>query len=234
MKQLLMVCAFGILAACAQRDTDTAQTSKQGAIAADVPAGSYTLDKAHASLIFRVNHMGFSNYTARFGNFDAQLKFDPVNLAASSVQASVDAHSLSLDNPPAGFADELMGAQWLDAAQYPQISFRSTKVEVTEANNLRITGELTLHGVTRPMTLDAVFNGGYAGQTMDPQARIGFSAQGTLKRSEFGVALGIPKAGSSMGVSDDVDVVLEAEFNGPPLKGAATSNSALQSSTSVQ
>jgi polyisoprenoid-binding protein YceI len=97
---------------------------------------------------------------------------------------------------------------------------------VTAANNVRITGDLTLHGVTHPVVLDAVFNGGYAGHPMDPHARIGFSAQGTLKRSEFGIAFGIPAPGSTMGVSDDVDVIVEAEFSGPPLPNATAAPAA--------
>ena len=70
------------------------------------------------------------------------------------------------------------------------------------------------------MTLDARFNGGYAGQSQDPNARIGFSAHGTLKRSEFGISFGIPEPGSVMGVSDAVEVIVETEFNGPPWAGA--------------
>lgn len=84
-------------------------------------------------------------------------------------------------------------------------------------DTLRVRGDLTLHGVTRPIVLEATFNGGYAGHPMDPNARIGFSAQGTLKRSEFGIAQGIPAPGTTMGVSDEVNVVIEAEFTGPPL-----------------
>lgn len=67
------------------------------------------------------------------------------------------------------------------------------------------------------MALDVTFNGGYAGHPMDPQSRIGFSARGVLKRSEFGMAYGIPAEGTTMGVSDAVEVLIEAEFNGPPL-----------------
>lgn len=220
MRHLFMLSVLLALSACAPQGNDAPATdTAQGFLQATngVPAGAYTVEKTHASLIFRVNHLGFSNYTGRFSRFDAKLQFDPVNLAASSVEVIIDPRSLALENPPAGFIDELLGAQWLDAAQFPQMTFRSTKVEVTAPNNLRITGDFTLHGVTKPVTLDAIFNGGYAGHPMDPNARIGFSAQGTFKRSEFGVAFGIPQPGSTMGVSDDVDVIIEAEFTGPPL-----------------
>ncbi len=80
------------------------------------------------------------------------------------------------------------------------MEFESRQVDVTGVNTVRIHGDLTLHGVTRPIVLEATFNGGYAGHPMDPNARIGFSAQGTLKRSEFGIAYGIPAPGTTMGV----------------------------------
>lgn len=229
MKQILITCVLLGLVGCAPKNNEPDHSAATPATAAPdapkVPAGAYTIDKTHASLIFRVSHLGFSNYTASFAHFDAQLQFDPANPAASSVTVNVDPTSLQLVNPPAGFVDDLLGTQWLDAKQYPAMTYRSTKVEVTSANNLRITGDLTLHGVTRPVVLDAVFNGGYAGHPMDPHARIGFSAQGTLKRSEFGIAYGIPAPGSTMGVSDDVDVVVEAEFSGPPLANASAASS---------
>jgi polyisoprenoid-binding protein YceI len=190
------------------------------AATANIPAGVYALDRTHASLIFRVNHLGFSHYTARFKRFDARLQFDPANLAGSKVVASVDADSLETDFPdPArlDFNAVLKGATWLNVAQFPRMEFESSRIDVTGLNTLRIHGNLTLHGVTRPIVLEAVFNGGYAGHPMDPNARIGFSAQATLKRSEFGIAYGIPAPGTTMGVGDEVNVVIEAEFTGPPL-----------------
>ncbi|MBO9558022.1 MAG: polyisoprenoid-binding protein [Caulobacter sp.] len=190
----------------------------------DVPAGDYTLDKAHASLEFKVNHLGFSHYTARFTDFDAKLKFDPANPSASSVEATIDPKSLTLNAPPAGFKDELTGKAWFDAAQYPAIIFRSTKVEVTGANTAKVTGDFTLHGVTKPVVLDVTFNGGYAGHPMDPHARIGFSAKGVFKRSDFGMGFGVPAPGSTMGVGDAVDVTIEAEFSGPALAKAPAAN----------
>jgi polyisoprenoid-binding protein YceI len=198
-----------------------ADSSVPAAAAAPVPAGAYTLDKAHASLLFRVDHLSFSHYTARFTKFDAQLQFDPANPAASSVKVTVDPKSIDADGAPAGFMATLAGKEWLDAAKYPQMTYRSTKVERTAGNGLRISGDLTLHGVTKPVTLNATYNGGYAGHPFDPHARIGFSAKGTLNRSDFGVAYGIPAPGTTMGVSDAVEIVIEAEFSGPPLPAAS-------------
>src|SRR6187549_1783366 len=185
-----------------------------------VPAGAYTLDKPHTSLIFRVSHMTFSNFTGRFTNISAKLDFDPAHLANSRISVTIDPRSISSDNAPAGFLEMLSGKDWLDAQKFPQMAFRSKAVDVTGANTFRIRGELTLHGVTRPITLDASYNGGYAGQPMDPHARIGFSARGKFKRSDFGVSIGIPAPGSNMGVGDEVEVVFESEFTGPPLARA--------------
>ncbi len=186
-----------------------------------VPAGDYTMDKAHTSLVFRVNHIGFSNYTALFNTVDAKLHFDPNKPENSSITATVEPRSLQVFAPPAGFLDSLLGKDWLNVAVFPQISFRSTKVERTGKNSARISGELSLHGVKHPIVLDAKYNGGYAGHPLDPHARIGFSVHSTFKRSDFGMAYGIPAPGTTMGVSDAVEVTIETEFNGPPLAPAA-------------
>jgi polyisoprenoid-binding protein YceI len=182
-----------------------------------VPAGQYKVDKAHTSLIFRVSHLGFSSFTARFTSVDAGLQFDPNRIASSRVDVTVDPASIECDNVPADFLDMLRSKQWLDTAAFPEMTFRSKSIEQLDASNLRIHGELTLHGVTKPVTLDARYNGGYAGHPMEPNARIGFSARGTFKRSDFGVSIGVPAPGTTMGVGDEVEVVLESEFSGPPL-----------------
>ncbi|HET9864061.1 MAG TPA: YceI family protein [Steroidobacteraceae bacterium] len=188
---------------------------------AAVPAGQYTVDKAHTSLIFRVSHLGFSTYTGRFTDVDAKLDFDPRNLAASRVEVSIDPRSIQADNAPSGFLQTLAGDAWLDADRFPEMTFRTKAVEVTGPKTFRIRGELTLHGVTRPVVLDARYNGGYASHPYEPNARVGFSATGTFKRSDFGVSYGIPAPGTTMGVSDEVKVLLESEFTGPPAKVAS-------------
>lgn len=219
MKNLFLtgaLCAFAM--GFSQADETATKSAAPASMA--VPAGAYTLDKAHASLLLRVEHLGFSNFTARFTRFEVQLQFDPANPAAAQVNASIDPRSLDIDNAPAGFLDALRGTQWLDTEKFPQLTFRSTHVEATGLKTLRVTGDLTLHGLTHPVTLDVAYNGGYAGHPMDPHARIGFSAHGSFKRSDFGIAYGIPPAGTSMGVSDAVEVIIESEFNGPAWTGA--------------
>lgn len=186
----------------------------------DLPAGAYELDPSHASLLFRVDHLGFSKYTGRLTRYDAKLQLDPARPETARLEATIDPRSLSVENPPAGFEDELRGEQWLNAGAHPQITYRSTKVTPTGARTARIDGDLSFRGVTRPVSLNATFNGGYRGHPMDPNARIGFSATGALKRSEFGMRYGVPAPGTTMGVGDEVELIIEAEFTGPPLAKA--------------
>ena len=186
------------------------------------PPGVYTIDPPHTSVTFRVSHLGFSRYTARFGTVGGKLRFDPAHPTAMSVVATIDPKSLQLNTPPAGFHDQLMGKSFFEAAKFPTMTFKSTKVQVTGANTAKVTGDLTLHGVTKPVTLDVTYNGGYPPNAMDPGgARVGFSAHGVLKRSAFGMGFGVPAPGSNMGVGDDVEVMIETEFSHKPPAPAA-------------
>ncbi|MGH6952290.1 MAG: YceI family protein [Vitreimonas sp.] len=203
------------LAACGVPTAPSEPPVAEAPVAHTAPAGRYTLDKAHASLIVRLNHLGYSQFTARFESWDAELQLDPAAPENAQLSVSIDPRSIASDNPPAGFIDIMRGVEFLDAARFPAISFRSTQVERTGPNTARITGDLTLHGVTRPVTLEARFNGGYEGMHLDPNARIGFSARGAFNRSDFGMTMGIPAPGTNIGVSDAVEVIVETEFNGP-------------------
>jgi len=228
MRLLLTACLLLALTACSKPDEAKPDKSAEAAsksskpeaapLAVEAPAGTYVLDKTHASLVFRVNHLGMSNYTARFTRIDAELQFNPENPSASSVVATIDPRSITTDfpNPEPDFDAELAGKSWLDAEQFPKITFTSTGVDLTGPNTARISGDLDLHGVKRPISFDATFNGGYASFAPDTMgSRIGFSARGTLNRSDFGVAYGIPPEGSSMGVGDLVEFQIEAEFVRP-------------------
>jgi polyisoprenoid-binding protein YceI len=182
------------------------------------PAGAYKLDKSHASLVLRASHMGFSTYTTRFSRFDADLTLDPRNLPASKVVTTIDASSFEMDAAPQMCLDIMKGPQMLDTAKFPQIVFKSEKIRMTGTKSMEISGTLTLHGVTRPMVLLATYNGGYAGMpNLDPHARVGFSARGSFKRSDFGIGYAIPAPGTTLGVGDLIDFSIEAEFTGPPL-----------------
>lgn len=230
MKAMMMTAALAALAltACERPaqpagKTDAAPTpaaQPKAASAAGLPAGAYKIDPTHTTVMFKVHHLGFSQYVGTFKTVEADLQLDPANPAAAQLNATIDVASLDIPAPPAGFLDTLKGPEWLDAGRFPKITFRSTQVTPTGPDTADIVGDLTLHGVTKPVTLKAKFNGGYAGHPMDPNARIGFSATGTFNRSAFGVAYGVPAPGTTMGVGDEVSVTIETEFTGPPLPGA--------------
>ena len=185
---------------------------------ASAPAGQYKVDPSHASVEFRVSHMGFSTFTTRFTHFEAALTFDPKNIPASKVTSTIEVASIELDSWPKQCVDILKGPQLLNTEKFPTIEFKSERIKMTGPKTMEIHGSLTVLGVSRPVVLDAKFNGGYAGMpNMDPQARIGFSAHGSFKRSDFGITYGVPAPGTTIGVGDLIDFSIEAEFTGPPL-----------------
>lgn len=240
MKPYLVTCALLALCACspkpaapAKTDTDAAASAANAPApaasaidagltvpASTAPAGLYKIDPAHTNLSFRVSHLGYSHYTADFDRVEGALQFDPANPSAMSLQVSIDPKSLDLNTPPAGFLDEMLGKGFFDAAAFPSMTFKSTKVAVTGPKTADVTGDLTLHGVTKPVTLAVTFNGGYAANAFDG-ARIGFSAKGSLKRSDFGIGAGLPAPGTNFGVGDTVEITIETELgNGTKVAAA--------------
>lgn len=218
--------AFAFAAACTPQATPpAAETAAEPAapVAIAAPAGAYTLDKTHASLTFQVMHLGLSNYTARFTDFDASLNFDPANPTASTVTATINPASVETDYPgdykathaDSGFnswnEDLANSPNWLNAAAFPQITFTSTALTATGERTGTMSGDLTFLGVTQPVTLDVTFNGELNPHPMlQGRSAIGFSARGTLKRSDFGSTYGAAFIG------DEVNLIIEAEFHQAP------------------
>ena len=179
------------------------------------PAGTYTTDPAHTRLWFIVDHLGFSRYMALFTRVEATLRFDPEHPEAMSVQATVDVGSLETHNPATdyNFNEIVSGEDLLNAPAHPLATFASTKVVVTGENTANVTGDLTLNGVTKPVTFAATYNGGWGKMPMDPMgARAGFSLETVIKRSDFGIDFGIPEPGTKMGVGDAVQIFFETEM----------------------
>ncbi len=182
------------------------------------PAGTYTLDPHHVRVIFRVSHLGFSMYTGFFREAEATLAFDPeapetMTLSASVDIASVETHYAGTDQD---FNALVAGPMFLNAtAEAPAMTFESTAIALTGARTADVTGDFTLNGVTKPLTLAVTFNGGYAGHPLDAGARIGFSATGAIERSDFGIGFGLPAPGTTLGVGDRVEIIIEAEFLNP-------------------
>ena len=165
--------------------------------------GEYTLDQSHASILFKINHLGFSTYIGRFETFDAALDFDDKRPERARIEATIDMTSLDIANDD--FAQTLMGPEWFDAAQYPQTRFVSERIVVTGATTGVMSGQLTLHGKTRPVSLNVVFNGG-ARDLLRGAYVVGFSATGSINRTAFGIDR------FSGVITDSVDLEIEAEF----------------------
>jgi polyisoprenoid-binding protein YceI len=169
----------------------------------ELPAGSYRLDPEHAALLVRIDHLGFSTLVGRFDRFDATLDFDPEHPEAATLAATIDPASIDFNVPM--FEAQLRGADWFDVARYPEARFTGREVAVTGEKTARVIGDLTLHGVTRPVTLEVTFNG--AGDSLvTGRYTLGFAATGTLARSAFGLGAYAPAVG------DEVTLEIEAEF----------------------
>lgn len=167
-------------------------------------SGAYALDTAHANILFSANHLGFSNYFGRFNTMEGTLQFDAADVTKSSVNMKV--HTASVDSNNSEMEAKFQDAQFLNSEKFPLATFISTKVEKLSADKGRITGDLTLLGVTKPITLDVTFNG-YAVNPYTKAPTMGFSAKGTFKRSDFGMIAYLPDVG------DDVSLIIEAEFS---------------------
>ncbi|SEN27059.1 Polyisoprenoid-binding protein YceI [Loktanella fryxellensis] len=185
------------------------------------PAQTFALDPSHTSLTFSVNHIGMSNYTAGFDTLEGTLQLDPADQASAQLSVTVNVASLDLPTPPLGFREELLGPNFFDADQFPQISYVSTGVTPTGDTTADISGDLTLHGMTQPVILQATFNGNSLAGQFEPHARIGFSATGAFSRTAFGMGYGVPAEGSTMGVGDLVTVRIETEWTGDQTVEAA-------------
>lgn len=165
-------------------------------------AGTYTLDKAHTSVTLKLSHLGLSYYTLRFDGVSGRYSYDPAHPEATRLEVSIDPNSI--DTGDAAFNRQI-ASDFFDSAKYPTLRFVSTGVRSGGEDHGTVTGDLSFHGVTRPVTLDVIYNG--AGKGEKQEARMGFSASTTLRRSDFGVTRALPLVG------DEVSVSIETEFS---------------------
>ncbi len=203
------------LTACSQPATKAPEPPAP--VTVEAPSGAYTLDANHTTVTVRAQHFGLAHYQLRFNRVSGSLNFNAENPTQSTVEVTVD--TTSLDTPYSGDRDfdaELQNSEWLDSAGSPTATFRSTSVESTGPNTARVTGDLTIRGQTHPATLDVTYNASWRQHPMGmPISGIGFSARGTIQRSQYGLNVLQPTAGGNNGVSDQVELVIEAEFNRP-------------------
>jgi polyisoprenoid-binding protein YceI len=169
---------------------------------ASAAALTYKIDPNHTDVVASWSHFGFSNPIAHFGKVDGTITYDPAKPAASKVEVTIPLDGL--DSHVGDFDEHLKSADFFDAAKFPTITFKSTKVEAAGDKKLKVTGDLTVHGVTKSAVLDVNINK-IGEQPMAKRAAAGFDASTTLKRSDFGIGKYVPN------VSDEVKIRITTE-----------------------
>jgi polyisoprenoid-binding protein YceI len=170
-----------------------------------ISGGAYTVDTHHTLVEWSVNHMGFNDYFGLFGGISGTLKLDPAKPEAAAVSIDIPISGLTTTN--AKLNEHLLGGDFFNLAQFATAKFVSTGVMV-DGTTAMIHGDLTLHGVTKPVTLAAKFTGVGKG-VMDDKENVGFHATTTIKRSDFGMGAFVPL------VSDAVELKITAAFEKP-------------------
>jgi polyisoprenoid-binding protein YceI len=171
----------------------------------EVRAGQYVLDPNHATLIWKLNHLGFSTFLGSFNDFEASLDFDPENIENASLEVVIDTASLDVDLPE--FEEELRGDNWFDVAAFPQAIFRTTRyIEAIDDDSFIFEGDLTLLGTTAPVSLEVNFHGG-GRNFLTRSYTVGFSGSAIFNRSDFGL-----DRFTSFGVGDEIELEIHVEF----------------------
>ena len=166
-------------------------------------ADTYKLDPEHTNILFATDHLGFSKLIGQFQQFDGSFTFDGSSVAGVTVEVVVKTASIDTDHEARD--KHLSSPDFFNVQEFPEMTFKSTGVESTGDKAAKLTGDLTLLGVTKPITLEVTFNKADA-SPMDPNVFIaGFSATGTLKRSDFGMQYG------QGAIGDEVMLRIEVE-----------------------
>jgi polyisoprenoid-binding protein YceI len=171
----------------------------------NVPAATYTIDPRHTQIIFGIKHMGLSTFFGRFEHVTGSLSFDPAAPEKSSLSAQIDMTSLRTH---VDALDKELASSFFHADRFTTATFVATQSVKTGANTGTVTGNLTIAGVTKPVTLNVTFNGGRNSPMPLQPYRIGFDATGTIRRSDFGLT---HTMWSGL-VSDDVTLMIECEL----------------------
>ena len=163
---------------------------------------TYKIDANHTDVVASWSHFGFSNPIAHFGKVDGNITYDAANVGASKVEVTIPLSGLNSHVPD--FDDHLRSGDFFDAEKFPDITFKSTSVKAAGKGKLKVTGDLTIKGTTKPVVLNVTINK-IAVQPMAKREAAGFSATATIKRSDFGVGLYAPN------VSDEVKLSITTE-----------------------
>ncbi len=176
-------------------------------IASPVFAANYKIDPDHSEVGFKIRHLAISNVTGKFTEFTGTFSFDPKDVAASKAEAEINIKSV--DTAQRKRDDHLKGEDFFSADRFPQMKFVSKAVETSGADSFKVTGDLTIRGITKSVTLDV----SYTGSAKDPwgNEKAAFSATTKISRKEFGLTWNKALETGGMVVGDEVTITLEVE-----------------------
>lgn len=166
---------------------------------------SYSVDNAHSRLGFTIKHMGISDLNGNFGKFETKITTSKADFSDAVVELSADVNTINTGNEMRD--GHLKGADFFDTEKFPTLTFKSTTFKLVKGKNYKIEGDLTMHGVTKKVTLNAI----HYGNVENPQNKktvAGFKVTGVVKRSDFGVGAGFP----APGLSDEVNLIADLEL----------------------
>jgi len=166
---------------------------------------NYTVDAAHSRLGFTIKHMGISDFNGNFGKFETKITTSKSDFSDAVVELSADVNTINTGNEMRD--GHLKGADFFETEKFPTLTFKSTSFKLIEGKNYKIEGDLTLHGVTKKVALNAV----HYGNVENPQSKktvAGFKVTGIVKRSECGLGAGFP----APGLSDEVNLIADLEL----------------------
>ena len=166
---------------------------------------SYTVDNAHSRLGFTIKHMGISDFNGNFGKFETKITTSKEDFSDAVVELTADVNTINTGNEMRD--GHLKSADFFETEKFPTLTFKSTSFKLVKGKNYKIEGDLTMHGVTKKVTLDAL----HYGNAENPQNKkvvAGFKVSGVVKRSEFGIGAGFP----APGLSDEVNLLADLEL----------------------
>lgn len=175
--------------------------------AVSLQAEAFKIDPVHSKVMFKVRHLGISTVTGQFNKFSGSFTFDPAEPENAHVSARIEA--ASVDTGVEARDKDLRSANFFEVAKFPELSFSSTRIEPGENGHFKLTGNLTLHGVTRAVTLDAILGG----IITDPwgKKRAAFTVDGTINRKDFGLTWNRVLETGGLVVANQVEIILEIE-----------------------
>jgi polyisoprenoid-binding protein YceI len=169
--------------------------------------GKWAVDASHSSLDFSIRHMMIAKVKGTFHTFEAEVDADPTDLTTANISVSVDLSSIDTRNKDRD--GHLQSADFFDIANHPKMTFQSTKITKTGDGEYDVTGDLNLHGVTKSETIAVTFEG--SGKDPWGNEKVGFSGQGSIKRSDFGLTYNAALETGGVLIADEVKISLEIE-----------------------